>query len=198
MAKLHYRETPTDKDQKAFANFLSEDEELILVTGFGKNYLRSLFVIALVWPGILGWLVGLATVYYFWHYSLSYGLLAGFLLSVLIAALRTSHILHANRYLLTTRRVMIKKGIFAVKLASALFDKITHLEVDQSFLDKLLMHHGTIIIHTAGSSSDEMIIKYVDYPIEFKNLLERLINRQREHFGVRSGTETVIGEIISE
>jgi membrane protein YdbS with pleckstrin-like domain len=197
MAKLHYRDTPTDKDKKAFEQFLSDDEELILVTGYGATYLRSLFIMALLWPGVLGWAIGIGVGYYYLNISLLYSLIGGFILSIVIAFLRASHIHHANRYLLTTRRVVIKKGIFAVKLASALYDKITHLEVDQSFLDKLLMHHGTIVVHTAGSQNDEMVLRYVDYPIEFKNLLERLINRQREHFGVRGGVEVVEGELMN-
>jgi len=92
---------------------------------------------------------------------------------------------------------MVKRGVLAVKLTSALFDKITHLEVDQSLFDKLLYHHGTIIVHTAGAQNDEMILRYVDYPIEFKNLIERLINRQRERYGIRAGAvETVEGEML--
>lgn len=196
MAKLHYKDSPSEKEKKAFQSFLSEDEELILATGFGSAYLRSLFVMALIWPGIIGWALGVGLSYYL-GFGIERGLILGFVLSVLIALSRALHINHAHRYLLTTRRVIIKRGIFAVKLTSALYDKITHLEVDQSFLDKLLMHHGTIIVHTAGSQNDEMVLKYVDYPVEFKNLLERLINRQREHYGIRAGAvETVEGELV--
>ena len=114
------------------------------------------------------------------------------------AILKTMHLYHSNRYLLTTRRVVIKKGIFGVKLSATLFDKITHLEVDQSFTDRLLLHHGTIIINTAGMSKGEISLKYVDYPMELKNLLERLINREREQFGLRGTTLTEVeGEIVS-
>lgn len=196
MAKQRYKEAPTEKERKAFKSFLSEDEELILATGFGKTYLRSLFVIALIWPGIVGWIAGVG-ICYLLGLGIERGLILGFVLSVLVAFSKAVHVYHANRYLLTTRRVMIKKGVLAVKLSSALFDKITHLEVDQGFIDKIVYHHGTIIIHTAGSSSDEMVLRYVDSPIEFKNLLERLINRQREKIGIRAGVvETIEGEIV--
>ena len=108
------------------------------------------------------------------------------------------HTYHSNRYLLTTRRVVIKKGIFGVKLSATLFDKITHLEVDQSFVDRLLLHHRSIVINTAGMNKGEINLKFVDYPMELKNLLERLINREREQFGLRGATlEEVEGEIIS-
>ncbi|MBI2019605.1 PH domain-containing protein [Candidatus Daviesbacteria bacterium] len=197
MAKFHYRESPTQKQTTSFKKYLSEDEELVLVTGFSSAYVRSNFIIYLLFPGIiflglglgLGWLLGLDKV---WALILGLG---GMILS---SALKTLHLYHSNRYLLTTRRVIIKKGIFGVKLTAALFDKITHLEVDQGIMDRLFLHHGTIIINTAGLNKGEIALKFVDYPLELKNLLERLINREREQFGLRGATLTEVeGEIIS-
>lgn len=197
MAKFHYRESPTEKQKNAFKKYLSEDEELVLVTSLSKAYIRSKFVLYLLFPGIIffglglgiGWLFGLGKI---WALILGGGLL------FLSALLKTMHVFHANRYLLTTRRVIIKKGLFSVKLTTALFDKITNLVVDQSIIDRLLLHHGTIVVNTAGVSKGEIILRYVDYPMELKNLLERLINREREQFGLRGVTLTEVeGEIIS-
>lgn len=196
MAKLHYQDSPTEDEKKSFARFLAEDEELVLATGLGALYLRSYFVICLAWPGFVFMGAGLVLAY-FLKFNLGYGLLVGFVVASAAAVFKTRLFHHANRYLLTTRRVIVKKGVLTVKLTSALYDKITHIEVDQSFFDKLLMHHGTIIINTAGMSKDEIVLKYVDYPIEFKNLLERLINREREQFGVRPGPITAVeGELV--
>lgn len=197
MAKFHYRESPTPAQKKAFAPYLSEDEELVLVTGLSKAYLRNKFVTYFLFPGIifglvaagLGWILALPKI---WIIVL--GVFAMFVTTVA----KTLHLYHANRYLLTTRRAMIKKGIFGVKLSATLYDKITHLEVDQSFIDRILLHHGSIVISAAGMNKGEIVLKAVDYPMELKNLLERLINREREHFG--SGTSTVSaveGEILS-
>lgn len=197
MAKFHYKESPTQKQREAFKKYLSEDEELILVTNFSKAYIRSKFIIYLFFPGLLffglglglGWLLGVGRT---WALALA---ITGMLAS---SILKTMHLFHANRYLLTTRRVIIKQGLFSVKLIATLFDKITHLEVDQSIVDRLLLHHGTIIINTAGMNKGEISLKYVDYPLELKNLLERLINREREQFGLRGATLTEVeGEIIS-
>ncbi len=197
MAKFHYRESPTEKQKTAFKDYLSEDEELILVTGLSRAYIRSKFLFYILFPGMvflglglgLGWLLGIGKI---WALSL------GMVLMFLAAVLKTMHLYHANRYLLTTRRVIIKKGLLSVKLMAALFDKITHLEVDQSFVDRILLHHGTIIINTAGLNKGEMVMRFVDYPLELKNLLERLINREREQFGLRGATLTEVeGEIIS-
>lgn len=197
MAKFHYRESPTAKQINAFKKYLSEDEELVLVTSFSQAYIRSKFIIYLLFPGLLffglglglGWFLGLSKI---WALVLA---LVGL---VLAAILKTMHLYHSNRYLLTTRRVIIKKGIFGVKLTATLFDKITHLEVDQSIVDRLLLHHGSIIINTAGMNKGEINLRFVDYPMELKNLLERLINREREQFGLRGATLTEVeGEIIS-
>lgn len=197
MAKFHYRESPTEKQKNAFKKFLSEDEELVLITGFSEAYIRSKFLINVLFPGMIflglglgiGWFLNLDKI-------LSLGLgMAGMFLSAFI---RVMHVYHANRYLFTTRRVIIKKGIFGVKLTAALFDKITHLEVDQGIVDRLLLHHGTIIVNTAGLNKGEIVLKFVDYPLELKNLLERLINREREQFGLRGATLTEVdGEIIA-
>ncbi len=197
MAKFHYRESPTENQKKAFKKYLSEDEELVLVTGLSRAYIRNKFIIYLLFPGLLffglglglGWLLNLGKI---WALALGFfGMLSATLL-------KTMHLYHSNRYLLTTRRVVIKKGIFGVKLSATLLDKITHLEVDQGIIDRLLLHHGSIIINTAGMNKGEISLKYVDYPLELKNLLERLINREREHFGLSGATLTEVeGEIIS-
>lgn len=196
MAKFHYKDTPSEQQKKTFSKYLSEDEELVLATGFSQAYIRSKFIIYLIFPGLLfagiglglGWFLGLPKM---WASILAAGLWSA------AAILKTMHTYHANRYLLTTRRVIIKRGIFGVKLTTTLYDKITHLEVDQTIVDRLLLHHGSIIINTAGVTKGEIILKYVDYPLELKNLLERLINREREQFGLRSSPlQAVEGEII--
>lgn len=197
MAKFHYRESPTPKQKKTFAKYLSEDEELVLVTGLSHAYLRNKFIMYLLFPGVifglvfggLGFLLGFEKVWI--------GILAA-LATIIASLLKTAHEYHSNRYLLTTRRVMVKQGLFSVKLTAVLFDKITHLEVDQSFFDRILLHHGNVIISTAGMNKNEIILKFLDYPIEFKNLLERLINREREKFGGGAVTISAVeGEIVN-
>ena len=197
MAKFHYRESPTEKQKSAFKKYLSEDEELVLVTSLSRAYVRSKFILYLLFPGMLFFGLGLG-IGWFFGIGRIWALVLGLGFMFLSAILKTMHVYHANRYLLTTRRVIIKKGLFSVKLTAALFDKITNLVVDQSIIDRLLLHHGTIVINTAGVSKGEIILKYVDYPLELKNLLERLINREREQFGLRGATLTEVeGEIIS-
>src|SRR3989344_2819705 len=198
MSKSHYKEMALPKEQKHFSQYLSEVEELIIATGFGSTYLRQQFIVALILPGaifiILGVLLGQ---YYFKMISFGYSLGLGLLLSIIFSIFKTIWIYHANRYLLTTRRVILKRGLMTVKIVTALYDKITHIEMEQSLYDRIFLHHGMIKIHTAGSDKDEIVLRYVEYPIEFKNILERLINREREQNG-RAGRPVmaVEGEVV--
>lgn len=196
MGKFHYKESPSQKQKKAFSPYLSEDEELVLATGLSKAFIRSMFMLYLLWPGIIFALLGLGLGWFF-HLSRLNTTLLSLGLMLVGVIFKTMHLYHANRYLLTTRRVIIKKGIFGVKLTVALYDKITHLEVDQSFVDRMLLHHGSVIVNTAGLNKGEIILKFVDYPMEVKNLMERLINREREQMGMRAQTITEVeGEIV--
>lgn len=195
MAKFHYRESPTPEQKKSFAPYLSEDEELVLVTGLSKAYARSRFILYLLFPGLLFLALGLGLGWVFGIGKIP-SLILAIVLMFLSALLKTMHIYHANRYLLTTKRVAIKKGLFSVKVTAALFDKITHLEVIQTFMDRLIFHHGSININTAGQG--QISLRYIDYPLEIKNLLERLINREREQLGMRTQSVTTLeGEIVS-
>jgi len=182
--------------KKAFDEFLSEDEEMVLATGFGKNYIRHKFVYLLLWPSGLV-IVGVTALLYYLEYNLGIAMLVGLTAGTIIALLLTIWHYHANRYILTTRRVIIKKGLVSVHLTSALYDKITHIEVEQGVLDRLIMKHGNIIINTAGGNKDQIHVTAIDEPIKFKNLLERLINRERERFGTQSGpVVTLEGELV--
>jgi membrane protein YdbS with pleckstrin-like domain len=195
---LHRKEKPQEikPPKKAFEEFLSDDEEMVLATGFGKNYMRHKFIYLMLWPG--GILIALgAALAYLTGSNLGYGILIGLVGSIIVGLLLAIWHYHANRYILTTRRVIIKKGLISVKLISALYDKITHIEVDQGIMDRLIMKHGNIIVNTAGGNSDVIKISNIDEPIKFKNLLERLINRERERFGGQSGpVVTVEGELV--
>jgi uncharacterized membrane protein YdbT with pleckstrin-like domain len=197
MAKYHYKESPTLSQKKAFEKYLSEDEDLVLATGLSKAFIRSKFIMYLMFPGLIFTALGLGLGWFF-HLERLWTAILAVSLTSFVAFIKTSHLYHANRYLLTTKRVIIKRGIFGVRLTATLYDKITHLEVDQSFVDRLFLHHGSIIVNTAGVSKGEIVLKNIDYPIEIKNLMERLINREREQLGLRATPVTAVeGEIIT-
>ena len=193
-----YREGASQKEKDHFAHFLSEDEELVIAAGFGRTFLRHQFIYYLIFPGLIGMVLGVGVVYWL-GYGILYGLLLGFILLCFFAWLKTVHLYNANRYLLTTRRVILKRGVFSVRLITTLYDKITHIEVEQSFYDRIVMHEGSVVINTAGANNDSLHLKHIDAPIEFKNLLERLINREREQYGKGSGPVVHLeGEVVDD
>lgn len=196
MAKQAYQDSASPSQKKHYAFILAEDEELVIVTGFSRIYRRQKFIIYLAFPGMI-FIFGGFGLSYWWQIQPGYGLLLGLVVAIIIAFLRIYWINLANKYLLTTRRIIIKNGFFTNKLSSALYDKITHIEVEQGFVDRLFLNHGKIIINTAGSNKDELILKFVESPIQFKNLLERLINREREQYGRPTGpVVSVEGELV--
>lgn len=198
MAKQRYSEGASSKEKQTFLKYLAEDEELVLATGYGKNYIRHRFAYYVLLPGIVFILVGIGVGYLF-KFNLGIGLLLGLILATAVAFLKTVWTYHSHRYLLTTKRVIIKKGFFTVGLTSALYDKITHIEVEQGILDRMIMKHGAVIVNTAGMNKGEIRLNFIDYPIDFKNLLERLINREREQFGRPTGPVMAVeGELVEE
>lgn len=193
-----YAEAASQKEKQSFEKFLSEDEELIIASGFGRTFLRHQFIYYIIFPGGLGFILALG-IAYFYEYNMGLGLLVGLVLACILAWIKTVHIYNANRYLLTTRRVILKKGVLSVHLITTLYDKITHIEVEQSFYDRLIMHEGSVIINTAGANNDSLHLKNIESPIEFKNLLERLINREREQYGRNAGpVVTLEGEVVDD
>lgn len=198
--KVHYTESITDQQRQRFARFLAEGEELVLITGYSRMHLHEIFVVALAMPGFIFMAVGLLIGYLQRSHNSSaplYGILAGLGVACVIGFLKVYWVHRSIHYLLTTRRLIIKKGVLIVNLTSAMYDKITHIDIHQGVIDRFFMHHGTVVINTAGMNKAEITLPFVGYPIEFKNLLERLINRERELLGRQTGpVETLEGEII--
>lgn len=190
MAREHYNKEPSENDKKKYAKFLAAAEELTLITGYGSLYLRQRFIIQLLLPGGIFFIVGLIWAY-FTKIDLYFGLILGFILSIIFSIFLTWIIKVSHKYILTTRRVIIREGFLSLKISTALYDKITHIEVDQGFMDRLFLHHGTVILNTAGGEKDQIILKYVAYPLEFKNILERLIHEERRHFDIGGPIETL-------
>lgn len=199
--KLHYAKSASLKEKARYSKYLAEDEELILVTGYGTMHIREIFIIALAMPGFIFMALGFGLGYLIKHDSVAgaYGLLLGLMVAGVIGYFKAMVPALSIKYLLTTRRLIIKKGFFIVNLTSALYDKITHIDIHQGFVDRFFMYHGTVIINTAGMNKGEITLEYVDHPVQFKNLLERLINKEREHYGHQTGPiETVEGELVEE
>ena len=76
-AKKIYQEGATPQDKKAFERYLSEDEELVIATGFGTTFMRHQYIYNILWPGGVGFIVGLAYSY-FKDVNYGVGLLGGY------------------------------------------------------------------------------------------------------------------------
>lgn len=67
---------------------------------------------------------------------------------------------------ITDKRVIVKKGVFRLSTVELALENIESVEVDQSFIDRVLSI-GTIVVTGTGSQKER--IGDVKHPIEFKN-----------------------------
>ena len=146
----------TDKQKDKYAEYLAEGEEIIAVFGIGNKY--------------------------FWM-----NVVPLFLLSIPLVGLpfllKLIHLKHKLTYILTDRRVLIKDGVFSVKITTAPYDKITHITVREDFFKKLSWNIGDITIHTAGPTPVEIDLVKVQNPMKVKNLIEELMIKERSLLG---------------
>jgi len=143
---------PSPNLVKRFQHYLSGDEKIIAVFGIGDRY--------------------------FWSNAFSLGILS-FLIIPIPFLLKLIHQKHANTYILTDRRVIIKRGLFSTEVTTAPYEHITHIVVRQSFLHKFSFKMGDIIIHTAGPTPVEVHLLKVQQPMQIKNLIEELIIKEK-------------------
>lgn len=181
----------TDKQKKKFARFLADGEEIITVFGIGERYFWYTVVSYAMIVFFLAFYPQLIILIPQFSPLASYGywLFAPAVIVALIGfpfVLRLVHLRHKMTYILTDRRLLIKDGVFSVKLTSAPYDKITHLTVREDFFKKISYQIGDIVIHTAGPTPIETDIIKVQYPMHVKNLLEELMIKERSLLGVMS------------
>lgn len=154
----------TDRQKKKYADYLAEGEEVVAAFGIGNRY--------------------------FWINALTLAPLSLVLIG-LPFFLKLIHLKHSKTYILTDRRVLVKDGVFSVKITSAPYDKITHLTVQEDFLTKLSYGIGDITIHTAGPTPVEIDLIKVQHPMRVKNLIEELIVKERSLLGVSEASPLV-------
>lgn len=78
--------------------------------------------------------------------------------------------------IITTKRIKGKAGLFNVRELNSPLNKITGIEVKQSFTERLLKC-GNIIIVTASTKFE---YKYIDKPFEFKETLYKQIEKYED------------------
>lgn len=155
--------------KKKYADYLAQGEEIIAVFGIGDRY--------------------------FW-----FNVVSLFILSIPLIGLpfllKLIHLRHKLTYILTDRRVVIKDGVFSVKITTAPYDKITHITVREDFFKKVSWGIGDITIHTAGPTPVEIDLVKVQNPMQVKNLIEELIVKERSLLGTISANEPTIKPLV--
>jgi uncharacterized membrane protein YdbT with pleckstrin-like domain len=96
-----------------------------------------------------------------------------FSLLAVVLLVRVEYKIWSRRYALTTKRVIISEGIFTEKFKSTVYDKITDVGLNQSFMDKIL-NIGTILVDTAGGDGIEITLEKVARPIFVKNKISEM------------------------
>ncbi|MHB1086227.1 MAG: PH domain-containing protein [Minisyncoccota bacterium] len=80
----------------------------------------------------------------------------------------------ANAYAFTDNRVLVHRGWLSTKLITTEYQKITDVTVLEPFFSRVFFHSGSLAINTAGTSSEEIVLKNVENPYEIKKKLDEL------------------------
>jgi uncharacterized membrane protein YdbT with pleckstrin-like domain len=80
----------------------------------------------------------------------------------------------ANAYAFTDRRVLVHRGWLSTTLLTTEYQKITDVTVHEPFFSRVFFHVGSLAINTAGTSSEEIVLKNVEHPYEVKKKLDEL------------------------
>ncbi|MBI2012339.1 PH domain-containing protein [Candidatus Curtissbacteria bacterium] len=144
------RKPPSKHQKKKLAKLLGRDEEVVLVKSIGNRYFWLNFIALLP---------------------------LAFLFVGIPKLGRLIRMRQSYTYALTTRRFLIIRGIFARKIVTAPLTAITHVTIEQSFLQRFIFNTGHLVIITAGFDQREIVIEHIGNPVEFKILIEELTEK---------------------
>lgn len=186
----------TNRQKQKYVDYLAEGEEIVAAFGIGNRYfwynivsLVLLAILVILFPLLYFSLIAPEVIVD--HPVLIF--VPGIVTIILIfpIILKLVHLKHSKTYLLTDRRVLIKDGVFSIKITTAPYDKITHITVQEDFLKKISYQIGDITIHTAGPTPVEIDLLKVQYPMRVKNLIEELMLKERSLLGTTSEESVV-------
>lgn len=181
MYKRRCTHTVTEKQKRKFGHYVSDDEEMIVCTTVSGAYLRHKFFLHFLLASIITLPISLLVQKIF-DYGLEYTMGTALILALLYAVQRYYFTREGIQYILTNKKLAVQIGYFQISLNSASYNKVTHLEVEQNFMERLFLNYGKITVHTAGSAGEtakEIVLEHVASPVEFKNIMERLIHSDR-------------------
>lgn len=185
---------PTKSQKKRLSKLLSRDEEVMYVTGIGPRFFYISLLIQLFIPLALTYI---AMFMFFGVITLpNYDWLKYFGIIPLVLLIyntpKYSHLIRMKQsftYALSNRRFLIVRGIFSRKIVTAPLTAITHVTVEQSFLQRFVYNTGHLVIITAGFDQREIVIENIGNPLEFKILIEELTEKIEDTWGGESVEE---------
>lgn len=80
----------------------------------------------------------------------------------------------SNAYAFTNKRVLIHKGWLSTVTTSVDYSKITDVSVIEKFFERILLRSGELLINTAGTSNEEIVLKHIATPHDVKKELDEI------------------------
>lgn len=152
--------------ENQYKKFLAPEEKIIRIIDYAMA--------ELMWDFFWGFLPVLLAIIFFGFdiTAIVIGLLFGsyFTLSGLYKKLTL-------KYLVTDRRVILKKGLVGQSTVSADYSRITDVTVKQGILGRVLLHTGTILLNTAGGDIEELELKWIQDPFEAKDVIYKHLHK---------------------
>jgi len=162
-------------------------EEVVERFGVSRWYITMLIgtgLLVLVVTGIL-WMVFHAQIL---EFAQLFGLLANLMIGAFLAVpilfgvslmLRALYVHLSYDHYLTTERIVERIGVFSSHTVSAEYNEITNLTVDQDFISQYLLKTGNLLVNTAGSEEEEIMLVDIDDPLARREQIRQLAHAAR-------------------
>ena len=145
---------------------LSQDEEIKLTI--------KLHWLNYVSPSLIGLLALLSMGIFTFDEELRHFPLGKWLILILVLWTAYSYlVLYMTEMVVTTKRVICKKGIISIKTEELKNNKIESVEIKQSVLDRLL---GYGDLWFSGTGSSKVLFATIDDPCNIKKQIDDIIN----------------------
>jgi uncharacterized membrane protein YdbT with pleckstrin-like domain len=143
---------------KVWEKVLNPHEEVKYEFSVGKKYRKVSMIVFIIW-GVIFLIPPITPL----------GVVV-----ILIAIFRNYYLKVSNAYAFTNDRVLIHKGWLSTKLISTEYQKITDVTVRESFLNRVFFRAGSIMVNTAGTGGEEIVLQNVEQPYQIKKKLDEI------------------------
>ena len=94
----------------------------------------------------------------------------------------------SNIYILTNKRIAVKRGWLSTETVTYSYEKITDIFVAQTFVERFIFRMGTIKIDTAGNGEYDMTLENIDSPELLKASILTIKDEMYKNTSITSGT----------